>query len=148
MDKTGDFNNIVAQLYFRQAMQHLEDQQGQIKAYLNGAGQPGYTTVSIYPQTPFLPSNATTNPYPFSVSTAESVLKANGWNVVPNGTDTCAHAGTAAGDCGAGIPAGTKLAFNLIYNTTSPSPRKSRTWPPTPSRPASRSPCRAATSTT
>jgi len=119
MDKTGDFNNIVAQLYFRQAMQHLEDQQGQIKAYLNGNGVPGYTTISIYPQSPYYPSNAKTNPYPFSVSTAESVLKANGWNVVPNGTDTCAHAGTAAGDCGANIPAGTKLAFNLIYNTTS-----------------------------
>jgi peptide/nickel transport system substrate-binding protein len=120
LDKTGDFNNIVAQLYFRQAMQHLEDQQGQIKAYLNGAGVPGYTVISQYPTTPFYPSNAKTNPYPFSVSTAESVLKANGWNVVPNGTDTCAHAGTGAGDCGAGIPAGTKLAFNLIYNTTSP----------------------------
>ncbi len=120
LDKTGDFNNIVGQLYFRQAMQHLEDQEGQIKAYLNGDGVPGYTTISQYPQTPFYPSNATTNPYPFSVSTAESVLKANGWNVVPNGTDTCAHAGTAAGDCGTGIPAGTKLAFNLIYNTNSP----------------------------
>ena len=120
LDKTGDFNNIVGQLYFRQAMQHLEDQEGQIKAYINGDGVPGYTTISQYPQTPFYPSNATTNPYPFSVSTAESVLKANGWNVVPDGTDTCAHAGTAAGDCGTGIPAGTKLAFNLIYNTNSP----------------------------
>jgi peptide/nickel transport system substrate-binding protein len=120
LDKTGDFNNIVAQLYFRQAMQHLEDQEGQIKAYLNGDGVPGYTTISQYPPTPFYPANAKTNPYAFSVSTAESVLKANGWNVVPNGTDTCAHAGTAPGDCGAGIPAGTKLAFNLIYNTVSP----------------------------
>ena len=71
-DKTGDFNNIVGQLYFRQAMQHLEDQQGQIKAYLNGDGDPGYTTISAYPQSPFLPSNATTNPYPFSVSTARA----------------------------------------------------------------------------
>ena len=119
-DKTGDFNNIVAQLYFRQAMQHLEDQAGQIKAYLNGDGSPGYTAISVYPKDPFLPANATTNPYPFSVSQAVSILKANGWNVVPNGTDTCAKPGTGAGECGAGIPAGTKLAFNLIYNTTAP----------------------------
>jgi peptide/nickel transport system substrate-binding protein len=35
---------------------------------------------------------------------------------VPNGTDTCAKPGTGPGQCGAGIPAGTKLAFNLIYN--------------------------------
>src|SRR5208282_5812164 len=34
------------------------------------------------------------------------------------GTDVCAKAGTGAGDCGAGIPAGTKLAFNFIYSTT------------------------------
>ena len=52
------------------------------------------------------------------------MLKANGWNVVPNGTDTCAKPGTATGDCGAGIPAGTKLAFNLIYNTTPPIPQQ------------------------
>ena len=67
-DKTGDFNNIVCQLYFRQAMQHLEDQHGQIKAYLNGAGDPAYGPIPAYPQSPYLPSNATTNPYPFSVS--------------------------------------------------------------------------------
>jgi peptide/nickel transport system substrate-binding protein len=117
-DKTGDFNNIVAQLYFRQAMQHLEDQAGQIKAYLNGAGSPGYTVISVYPQNPYLPTSLDNNPYPFSVSAAVSILKANGWNVVPGGTDTCAKPGTAAGECGAGIPAGTKLAFNLIYATT------------------------------
>jgi peptide/nickel transport system substrate-binding protein len=118
-DKTGDFNNIVSQLYFRQAMQHLEDQAGQIKAYLNGAGAEAFTVIAKYPQSPFLPSSLS-SPYPFSVSSAVSTLKANGWNVVPNGTDTCIKPGTAAGDCGAGIPAGTKLAFNFIYNATSP----------------------------
>jgi signal transduction histidine kinase len=122
-DKTGDFNNIVAQLYFRQAMQHLEDQAGQIKAVYNGDADPAYGPIPVYPKSPFLPANAAANPYPFSVSDATSVLKANGWNVVANGTDTCAHAGTAPGDCGAGIRAGTKLAFNLIYNTTSPFPQ-------------------------
>ncbi len=119
-DKTGDFDNIVSQLYFRQAMQHLEDQQGQIKAYLNGDASPGYTVISQYPLDPFMPASLSTNPYPFSISTAESILKSNGWNVVPNGTDTCAKPGTGAGECGAGIPAGTKLDFNLIYNTTAP----------------------------
>jgi peptide/nickel transport system substrate-binding protein len=37
--------------------------------------------------------------------------------VVSGGTDSCAKPGTAAGECGAGIPAGTKLAFNYIYST-------------------------------
>jgi peptide/nickel transport system substrate-binding protein len=119
-DKTGDFGNIASQLYFRQAMQHLEDQAGQIKAFLNGDGDPLYGPIGAYPQSPFLPANGKTNPYPYSISAASSLLKANGWNVVANGTDTCAKPGTGPGECGAGIPAGTKLAFNFIYNAASP----------------------------
>jgi peptide/nickel transport system substrate-binding protein len=123
-DTTGDFNNVASQLYFRQAMQHLEDQAGQIKAYFGGDGDPAYGPIPAYPRSPFLPSNAATNPYPFSVSDAISLLKANGWSVTPNGTDTCAKAGTGPGDCGAGIPAGTKLSFNLIYYTEPPIPQQ------------------------
>jgi peptide/nickel transport system substrate-binding protein len=122
LDKTGNFNAVANQLYFRQVMQHLEDQAGQIKAYFNGAGDPAYGPIPAYPKSPFLPSNASTNPYPFSVQSAMTLLKDNGWTVTPNGTDTCSKPGTATGDCGAGIPAGTKLAFNLIYNTTPPIP--------------------------
>jgi peptide/nickel transport system substrate-binding protein len=44
--------------------------------------------------------------------------------VTANGTDTCAKPGTGSGECGAGIPAGTKLAFNLVYNTTTPIPQQ------------------------
>ena len=116
-DKTGDFNNIVSQLYFRQAMAHLQDQQGWINAFMHKAGAPAYGPIPAYPVSPYLPADAATAPYPFSVSTAASILKSNGWNVVPGGTSTCAKPGTAAGDCGAGIPAGTKLAFNFIYST-------------------------------
>ncbi len=119
-DTTGDFNNIANQLYFRQAMQHLEDQPGQIKAFLNGDGDPLGGPIGAYPQSPYLPANGKTTLYPFSISTATSLLKSNGWTVTPNGTDTCAKAGTGAGECGAGIPAGTKLSFNLIYNAASP----------------------------
>jgi len=117
-DKTGDFNNIVNQLYFRQAMAHLEDQQGWINAFMHGAGAPAYGPIPAYPQSPYLPADAATDPYPFSISDAVNLLKSNGWTVTPNGTDVCAKAGTAAGDCGAGIPAGTKLAFNFIYSTS------------------------------
>jgi len=116
-DKTGDFNNIVAQTYFRQAMAHLEDQQGWIDAFMHGAGAPAYGPIPAYPQSPYLPADAATDPYPFSVSDAVNLLKSNGWTVTAGGTDVCAKAGTAAGDCGAGIPAGTKLAFNFIYST-------------------------------
>jgi peptide/nickel transport system substrate-binding protein len=117
-DKTGDFNNIINQLYIRQALAHLVDQQGWITAFMHGAGAPAYGPVPAYPQSPYLPSNAATNPYPLSVSTASSILKSHGWNVVPNGTDTCIHPGTAGGECGAGIPAGTALKWNYIYSTS------------------------------
>ena len=117
-DTTGDFNNIIAQLYIRQALAHLVDQQGWITAFMHGAGAPAYGPIPAYPQSPYLPADAATNPYPFSVSTAVSILKANGWTVNPGGTDVCAKAGTAAGNCGAGIPAGTKLAWNYIYSSS------------------------------
>ena len=116
-DKTGDFNNIVAQTYFRGAMAHLEDEDGYVKAFMGGAGGDAYGPLPAYPKSPFLPANAATDPYPFSVPAAVSLLKANGWTVNPGGTDVCAKAGSGAGECGAGIPAGTKLAFNLIYST-------------------------------
>src|SRR5271154_5380704 len=105
-------------------MQHLEDQAGQIKAYFSGDGDPAYGPILASSKSPFLPSNASTNPYPFSVTDAINLLKANGWKVVPNGTDTCAKPGPGPGECGAGIPAGTKLAFNLVYNTTTPIPQQ------------------------
>ncbi len=117
-DTTGDFNNVIGQLYVRQALAHLVDQQGWINAYMHGAGAPAYGPIPAYPQSPYLPSNAATNPYAFDVSTAVNLLKTHGWNVVPGGTDTCARAGTAATECGAGIPVGTKLAFNYIYSSS------------------------------
>jgi peptide/nickel transport system substrate-binding protein len=123
-DKTGNFGAVANQLYFRQAMQHLEDQAGQIKAFFGGAGDPAYGPIPAFPKSPFLPSNASTNPYPFSVQSAMTELQQNGWTVTPNGTDTCSKPGTATGDCGAGVPAGTKLAFNLVYNTTPPIPQQ------------------------
>ena len=117
-DTTGDFNNIIDKAYVRQAVAHLEDQQGYIKAFFYGAGGEAYGPVPSIPQSPYTPSNAMTNPYPFNPSSAETLLKNNGWSVVPNGTDTCVKPGTGAGECGAGIPAGTKLEWNLIYNTS------------------------------
>jgi peptide/nickel transport system substrate-binding protein len=116
-DTTGDFNNIIDKLYIRQAVAHLEDEQGYIKAFFYSAGGQAFGPVPSIPQSPYTPSNAMTNPYPFDPNAAQTLLKNNGWNIVPNGTDTCVKPGTGPGQCGAGIPAGTKLAWNVIYNT-------------------------------
>jgi peptide/nickel transport system substrate-binding protein len=114
-DKTGDFNNIINQLYIRQALAHLENEEGYIKAFFHGAGGLAYGPVPSVPTSPYAPKNALKNPYPYSVSAAASLLKSHGWNVVPGGATTCAKPGTGAGECGAGIPAGTKIAFNVLY---------------------------------
>jgi peptide/nickel transport system substrate-binding protein len=117
-DTTGDFNHIIGQLYIRQAIAHLEDEAGIVHAFFNGAGGLAYGPVPSIPVSPFTPSNAKVDPYPFSVSDAISLLKSHGWTVTPNGTDVCNSAGTGATQCGAGIPAGTKLAFPLVSNTS------------------------------
>jgi peptide/nickel transport system substrate-binding protein len=114
-DTTADFSRIIGQLYIRQAIASLEDQQGIIRAFFHGAAGQAYGPVPAVPATPFTPSDALTNPYPFSVQSAISTLKAHGWTVNPGGTDICSSPGSGANQCGAGIPAGTKLAWNLIY---------------------------------
>ena len=57
-------------------------------------------------------------PYPFSISAAKQLLSSHGWSIHPGGTDTCVKPGTGAGQCSTGIPAGTKLAWNIIVNTS------------------------------
>jgi peptide/nickel transport system substrate-binding protein len=94
LDKTGHFNSIASQLYFRQAMAHLEDQQGWITAFMHGAGAPAYGPIPAYPKSPYLPANAATNPYPFSISSAVNLLKSHGWTVNAGGTDVCQNAGS------------------------------------------------------
>jgi peptide/nickel transport system substrate-binding protein len=117
LDKTGDFNNIIAQLYIRQAIAHLQDEPGYIHAFFGGAGGQAYGPVPAVPTSPYTPADAVTDPYPYSVKDAIALLKQHGWTVNTSGTDSCAKAGTGPGDCGAGIPAGTNLAFNLIYTS-------------------------------
>jgi peptide/nickel transport system substrate-binding protein len=114
-DKTGDFNNIIKQLYVRQALAHLQDEDGYVKAFFHGAGGLAYGPVPAVPVSPYSPVNALKNPYPFSITAAANLLKSHGWHVAPGGVSTCAKPGTGAGECGSGIPAGTKLTFNVLY---------------------------------
>jgi peptide/nickel transport system substrate-binding protein len=116
--KTNNWDKIIGQLYIRQALAHLQDEKGIIKAFFNGAGGEAYGPVPSVPQSPFTPSNAKEAPYPFSVDAAANLLKQHGWTVNPGGVSVCKDAGSGANQCGAGIPAGQKLEFPLIYNTS------------------------------
>jgi peptide/nickel transport system substrate-binding protein len=110
-DKTNDFNNVIKQVYIRGAIDSLIDQPAIIKAVYKGAAVPQYASVPSAPTSPYAPKAATTPTYPYSTTNAATVLKAHGWNVKPGGTTTCAKAGTAANECGAGIPVGTPIKF-------------------------------------
>ena len=108
---------IFSQLYVRQALQHLIDQSALIKAAFGGAAAVEYSPVPMTPATSLVSSYVKSVPYPFSVSSAISLLRSHGWNVVPHGTDTCTHPGTGPGECGAGIAAGAAMKFNYLYQT-------------------------------
>ncbi len=115
-----NFNNpqvgpILRELYFREAFQHLVDQQGWIRAYYGGLGLATYGPVPASPPNPYADANASVNPYPFSVSAARTLLSGHGWKVVPNGVTTCARPGTGPSECGKGIGAGEGLNFTLMY---------------------------------
>jgi peptide/nickel transport system substrate-binding protein len=110
-DKTDDFNNVISQLYVRQAISSLIDQPAIIKGVYKGAAVPAYTEVPTAPFSPYAPASAGKPAFPYNPSKAVSILTAHGWKVVPGGRTTCIKPGTAANECGAGIPAGTPIAF-------------------------------------
>jgi peptide/nickel transport system substrate-binding protein len=115
-----NFNNpavgaIFRQLYIRQAFQRLINQPQYISQIWDGYASPTYGPVPIDPPNPYVDSYEQANPYPFSVSAARQLLTGHGWKVQPNGVTTCSRPGTAASDCGAGVAAGAKLSFNLLY---------------------------------
>ncbi len=109
--------HVFKQLYFRQAFQHLVDQQGWITHFLHGTGVPTYGPAPLTPPSTVVSPSAESDVYPFSVPAAAKLLKDNGWHVVPNGTTTCAKPGTAPGDCGAGIVQGQNIAFTIDYQS-------------------------------
>ena len=111
----GSAGKIFSQLYVRQAIEYLVDQPLYIKKIDKGYGVGTYGPVPSQPDNPFVSQEVKSNPYPYNPGKATTLLKSHGWKVVPHGTTTCQSPGTGANQCGAGIPAGAKLAFNLQY---------------------------------
>jgi len=103
---------VVRQLYFRQALAHLLNQEAVINGPLHGYGTPTVGPVGSTPVTRFLsPLLKSGNQFPFDPAKARSLLTAHGWKVVPKGFTTC----VAPARCGRGIGSGHRLVFNLPY---------------------------------
>ncbi len=108
---------LFDQLYFRQTMQHLINQPQYIKKFQVGLGTIGNGPVPTWP-----PNNVFESPleakgqvYPYSPSSAVSLLKENGWTVHPGGLSVCTKPGTAAGECGKGVKSHQSAKITLLY---------------------------------
>jgi peptide/nickel transport system substrate-binding protein len=106
------------QLYLRQVLQQLIDQQGLVAAADRGYGYPTSGGVPARPATPWLPpvqgANSGQGPYPFSVWTASTMLTSHGWREM-GGVATCVSPGAGQDRCGPGVAAGTRLSLSLDY---------------------------------
>jgi peptide/nickel transport system substrate-binding protein len=109
------YGPVFRQLYFRQALQYLVDQNAIIADTMGGYGYPTTGPVPDEPPTRWLsPAQRGQGPYPFSIAKAKSLMTSHGWTEI-NGIDTCTRPGVAAGDCGAGIKGGLRLSLNLTF---------------------------------
>jgi peptide/nickel transport system substrate-binding protein len=109
---------VLRQLYIRQVLEYLINRPQIVKKVYAGYADPGNGPVPVLTDQQWdSPLERAGGPYPYSVSKAIALLKAHGWKVVPNGTDTCQHPGTAANECGPGVAAGQPLQFQLLYSS-------------------------------
>jgi peptide/nickel transport system substrate-binding protein len=109
---------MVRQLYIRQALEYLINRPQIVSKVFAGYADPGNGPVPVlYGKQWASPLEKAGGPYPYSPAKAIALLKAHGWKVVPHGVSTCEQAGTGASDCGAGITAGEKLEFQLLFSS-------------------------------
>src|SRR5690349_4995291 len=105
---------IINQLYFRQALAYLLNQQAVIKGPLRGYGTMTQGPVGNTPVTHYLsPQQKSGVIFPYNPAKAKTLLSSHGWKVTPNGVTTCAD----PSKCGPGIKAGHPLQFTLPYAT-------------------------------
>ena len=105
---------LFKQPYFVQAIQDAYDQQGLIDKVLKGWGYPTTGGVPSIPDGNPLSPTAKANKIAFDLTAAKKLLTDNGWDTSTSPA-TCKNAGTGAGQCGEGIPAGMKASFKLDY---------------------------------
>jgi peptide/nickel transport system substrate-binding protein len=111
---------IFRQLYARQAMQELVDQEGMVKAGQRGYGYPTTGGVPSLPKSQWVASvqdkNGGQGPFPFSIANATKLLTSHGWKMV-NGVMTCQSPGSGASQCGAGVKPGQQFSLTMDYAT-------------------------------
>ncbi|MDQ1722766.1 MAG: peptide/nickel transport system substrate-binding protein [Pseudonocardiales bacterium] len=107
---------ILAQTYFRQAMQRTLDQDSAVRDIYQGYAYRQNGPVPMIPVTDLVSprQRGTAWPLPFDVAAARQLLQDNGWDTSSTPA-VCVRPGTGPGEAGEGIPAGTKLSILLRY---------------------------------
>jgi peptide/nickel transport system substrate-binding protein len=107
---------MFKQLYIRQALQEVMDQDAMIDSLQRGYGFADSGPVPTQPKSQYVPSVETANggqgPYPFDIAAAKALLTSHGWTEQA-GVMTC----TDPSKCGAGISSGAQLKFTINYST-------------------------------
>lgn len=112
------YGPLVRQLYIREALQHLVNEQLYLKTTLDNIGQLTYGPVPNIPGSPYVSSAEHSDPYPFSVSAARSLLTSHGWKPGSDGIMVCERPGSASDECGSGIAKGRRLALRMDFTIT------------------------------
>lgn len=120
LNYTGPYAALNKQLYIRQAMQHLINQKLYINTVLHGIGVQTYGPVPNAPGSPYVSPQEKTDPDPYSLTAARSLLTSHGWHAGANGVMICTRPGAGTSNCGAGITQGQSLTESLLYVDSSP----------------------------
>jgi peptide/nickel transport system substrate-binding protein len=105
---------VFRQTYFRNALQHLVDQQGWIHAFLYNTANQTCGPIPLAPPSPLVnTAEIPFTPCSFSPSAASQLLSSHGWKVAPGGTTTCQTPSL----CGTGISKGEGISFNIDYQS-------------------------------
>jgi peptide/nickel transport system substrate-binding protein len=110
------YGAVFRQLYFRQAMAYLSDQEGMSKSIYQGYAYPTTGPVPPLPTNQFAPAvesaNGGAGAYPFNTAKARQILSSHGWSVV-GGVLTC----ETPAKCGPGVAKGVQAKFTMDYTT-------------------------------
>ena len=114
IDSTTPEGQVIKQLYFRQALEYLVNQEAVIAGPLRGYGTATVGPVGANPVTKYLSSKGQQgDPFAYNPGKAKELLSSHGWKVVPNGTTSCTNPSL----CGTGVKQGQGLSFTLPYGT-------------------------------
>ena len=114
--KNPTYGPVFKQLYFRQVLAYINDQEGQAKTIFRGYAYPTTGPVPPEPTNPFEPAvekaNGGAGAYPFNIAKAKSLLTSHGW-AMSGGVMTCQNPSL----CGAGVKKGLPLKFTMDYTS-------------------------------